>query len=105
MTELVIATADICPHGTSSSLCEWCGYKATSERRLEMIKEVTAKWVKVQGEAYELETKLEKQAAVIECHEDQRTAVIHQHAQIISELKHEIERLRGDKAFLCSGVR
>lgn len=24
-----IATADICPHGTSSSLCEWCQAKAT----------------------------------------------------------------------------
>lgn len=26
--EAVLATADICPHGGSSSLCEWCGYKA-----------------------------------------------------------------------------
>ena len=25
--EMILCTADICPHGTSSSLCEWCGYK------------------------------------------------------------------------------
>lgn len=31
------ATADICPHGISSSICEWCGYKSTSEIRLQII--------------------------------------------------------------------
>ena len=28
MSELVLATADICLHGTSSTLCEWCNYKS-----------------------------------------------------------------------------
>ncbi len=26
--KLVLCTADICPHGTSSTGCEWCNYKA-----------------------------------------------------------------------------
>lgn len=36
-TRPVFATADICPHGTSSSLCEWCGAKATAEIQAEII--------------------------------------------------------------------
>jgi chromosome segregation ATPase len=37
MTDLTIATADICPHGGSSSLCEWCGYKAQIPHLLAKI--------------------------------------------------------------------
>lgn len=33
----IIATADICPHGGSSSLCEWCGYKAQVEHLLTAL--------------------------------------------------------------------
>lgn len=27
MSESVLATADLCPHLCSSSICEWCNYK------------------------------------------------------------------------------
>lgn len=37
-TQTVLATADICPHGGSSSLCEWCGYKAQVEHLKGQVK-------------------------------------------------------------------
>lgn len=40
--EMEFATADICPHGTSSSLCEWCGYKARIPHLLARIEELEA---------------------------------------------------------------
>lgn len=48
MSEMVIATADICPHGVSSSLCEWCIARATSANRLKIIESLQSRIAKLE---------------------------------------------------------
>lgn len=56
---MVLATADICPHGDSSSLCEICVMRATEENQVRIIRELRSENAALKARVELAKTQLE----------------------------------------------